>query len=196
MNARSHGRTHLFFALFRLCFHGSIPEPNGGEPAFSHSLCPWFRLLPECISLLVSIRLYKEGDETDTVPRRWRGRPGGMAFGEWQQCTLRVCGVLRIWVTWPGMPGVWAGAKVTVSGATALQLSILKCLKMSDILPSPKACCVYTPLLLKSSLVDIRVAEQDRRNHGRPGARWHLGKCLQFCFSDADDYVEVRHFIR
>ena len=93
--------------------------------------------------------------------------------------------VLKIWVMWPGMPGGWAGAKLSVCLQDQCPaVASLKCLKMSDILPFQKACHVYTWSLLKSSLVDTWVVEQDRRNCCRPGT------CLQ-SFSDAGDYVEV-----
>lgn len=66
----------------------------------------------------------------------------------------------------------------------------LKCLKMSNILPFQRASCVYTFMLLKSSLVDRRVVEQDRQKQIRPGAEQYLGKYLQL-FSDAGNYVEA-----
>lgn len=66
----------------------------------------------------------------------------------------------------------------------------LKCLKMSNILPFQRASCVYTFMLLKSSLVDRRAVEQDRQKQIGPGAERHLGKHLQL-FSDAGNYVQV-----
>lgn len=165
-----------FYSLpFSVCFHGSVLEPNGVNllslaPFVPHSDCSL-----NVSALLVSVRLYKEGELMKQTRSPWGGGGGLARWNLGNGSNVAYASV----VSW-GSGSRDLECQVAVSRTTALQLSILKCLKMSDILPFQKACCVYTSLLLKSSLVDIRVVEQDGRNRGGPGAQWHLGKCLRF----------------
>ena len=92
MNIGSHGRTLSFFPFLLLLFMGLFWGQVGVNPLFLPPFVPLASSPPECVYLLVSIRLYKVVNRRNRHgPHEVEGRPPGTESGEWQQCLLQVC---------------------------------------------------------------------------------------------------------